>query len=514
MFILDATTKSLKANLTAAATTTNPDFATAWADSNGTTFTGGSTDGAFNGTTDVTLAAAPSSGNQRYIKFARIHNRDSAAVTVNIKYDNNGTQRIVQRVTLGSGETWTPDASYDVFGNYKQNATAGTTLSISGYSGSVIYQVGTSMTISGIGFLGLMTVRFIFGGTIADVSVNPVNSTTINVNVPSTIYNLAANTQGTLNLIDAAGRQSNSLSLSVFSLPTGGTITINGSYRIHSITSSTTFTTGSYVPTLGYEYLIVAGGGAGGGSLGGGGGAGGYLTGNIVLTGSTAFPITIGAGGTASSGTGGDGSNSVGLGLASTGGGGGSGGATTDSGRNGGSGGGGSRYNGNSQANNPAGTGVAGPPRQGYNGGTGCHSGGATDTAEHGGGGGGAGQAGQNGSAVGTPGAYGGAGLQNNIDFNNYYYAGGGGGCAHTVGTAGAGGIGGGGGGGGTSVAGGTGGGTARNAGGNGTNGGNSLGPGGAGGANTGGGGGGGGWNSSIGGNGASGIVIIRYIVL
>lgn len=118
--ILDSTTKTIKANMSGAPATTNPDFTVAYADNTGTNFTEGANDGALNGTTDVTLVSAPASSTRRVIKSITIENRDTAAVTVTIKYDNNGTQRIIARVTLAVGDTWTTDGQYDTNGNFKQ----------------------------------------------------------------------------------------------------------------------------------------------------------------------------------------------------------------------------------------------------------------------------------------------------------------------------------------------------------------------------------------------------------
>jgi hypothetical protein len=258
---------------------------------------------------------------------------------------------------------------------------------------------------------------------------------------------------------------------------TGGTITSDGAYFYHTFTSSGTFT-----PTanLTADCLIVAGGGSGGGGVGGvgagGGGAGGYrfLT-SQSLTLSTAYTVTVGAGGaaiTAASTRGNNGSNSVFGSNTSTGGGGGGGYALT--GNTGGSGGGGGA------ADAAGGTGTSG---QGNDGGLG-----GTDTAQpyRGGGGGGA-------SAVGTTGAAsgnGGAGTASLIFLGrSVTYAGGGGGGGNV--TAGTGGAGGGG-------AGGAGAGSAGT----------------AGTVNTGGGGGGTCGNSGTSsGAGGSGIVIVRYAV-
>jgi hypothetical protein len=109
LIVLDATTKTIRAALVGAVATSNPDFVVAYADSTDSTFAEASTDGQLNGTTDVTLVAAPGSGVKRTIKSISVYNRDTAPVIVVIKLDVSGTQRILQRVQLVSGETWHSD---------------------------------------------------------------------------------------------------------------------------------------------------------------------------------------------------------------------------------------------------------------------------------------------------------------------------------------------------------------------------------------------------------------------
>jgi len=228
------------------------------------------------------------------------------------------------------------------------------------------------------------------------------------------------------------------------------------------------------------EYLVVAGGGGGGHNAGGAGGAGGYLTNYggtaIGLNPSTAYTITIGTGGAGAtspaSGTVGVDSVLSGTGITTiTADGGGAGGGHNLVGGNGGSGGGSGSSPGGDVA---AGTGTAGPPRQGYDG-----SIGGTHPDYLSGGGGGATEAG------GTDGtSYGGDGTANSITGSSVTYAGGGGGG--TAGTAAPGGDGGGG-------AGSTGAPTGT-----------------AGTDGLGGGGGGGGTPNGSGGDGGNGIIILR----
>ena len=197
---------------------------------------------------------------------------------------------------------------------------------------------------------------------------------------------------------------------------TGGTITTDGDYKVHSFTSNGTFTPSAdgFV-----EYLVIAGGG-GGASNGGGGGAGGYRTGYLPVTSSTAYSITVGTGGALGSDADGgvNGTNSVFSSITSTGGGGG-GTDLNDSANDGGSGGGEGREEGPPP-------GEASPVGQGNDGGNGV--------AYACGGGGGAGAVGGNGEAgAGTTrtGGVGGAGLASSITGSAVTRAAGGGGGAY-----------------------------------------------------------------------------------
>ena len=229
--------------------------------------------------------------------------------------------------------------------------------------------------------------------------------------------------------------------VSTISSCTGGNITHDGLYTVHTFTSSGTLTcTGGNITA---EVLVVAGGGGGGydyytadgvGRGAGGGGAGGYLAGSETLSGSMAVTVGDGGGGaiadTYAGSCGRPGQNSVFLTRTAIGGGGGIGhsvgGGVACSGNNGGSGGGGNH-------SSAYGTCIAG---QGHDG-----SGGYTNNPYNGGGGGGAGAVGE--PASGITSGDGGAGLNNDIvkRGTNVGYSGGGGG-AGSGGTLGVGGLG------------------------------------------------------------------------
>lgn len=215
---------------------------------------------------------------------------------------------------------------------------------------------------------------------------------------------------------------------------TGGTVTTDGNYKIHSFTGDGCFAVTSIGNPAGsdsVEYLVVAGGGGNGGA-GGGGGAGGFrassgttvggcytagpapLVGcvaSIPVTASTTYPVTVGAGG----GSGGpacqpgtQGSPSVFSTITSTGGG--AGGGRGNGGGSGGSGGGGGDYGSTSGG---AGNSPPVSPPQGFPGKNGT-------PGEDGGGGGGA----TSGGPV-TSYSYG-AGAQSVILGTPYYFAAGG----------------------------------------------------------------------------------------
>lgn len=239
------------------------------------------------------------------------------------------------------------------------------------------------------------------------------------------------------------------------------------------------------------EYLTVAGGGGGGGRGGGGGGAGGYRTAaNFLVSSSTNYTVTVGAGGAggqgvyaSAAGDGSDGSASVFSSITSAGGGGG-GGTDGRPGKNGGSGGGAGRWG--SSAGGTGNTPVT-SPSQGNNGAIATTAG--STSPDRGGGGGGAGAVGVAGATSGN----GGNGSASSITGTSVTRGGGGGGGARDSQTAGTGGTGGGGNGGNVNDASGF-----------------------TGTVNTGGGGGGGGLNGADsirrpGGAGGSGIVIIKY---
>ena len=280
---------------------------------------------------------------------------------------------------------------------------------------------------------------------------------TLNVNGQAATLVYVDGTKGWVNVQNAEDTETGQ---PPFLQATGGTITEDGNFKVHTFTGPGTFTvtqlaTESPAPAYNIvSYVVVGAGGSGGGTgttthVGAGGGAGGFREGKNAPIDSytasplnapaglpvaaTGYPITIGGGGT-SPGSGparGGSGNATTFAGSSTitsagGGGGGSLGAPGSpacrSGGSGGSGGGGS-----SQVAGAGGSGNTPPvsPPQGQDGAQGVDS----PPDLRGGGGGGATAAGTQGSPPGTTGR-GGAGATTNITGSPVGYSGGGGGGA------------------------------------------------------------------------------------
>jgi hypothetical protein len=371
-------------------------------------------------------------------------------------------------------------------------------------SGNIINANATNLTLTGTGFLssGLIVSFTPSGGSATNVTVTPTSDLAATVAVPSGIYGQSTDTVIGIKVTNSDNKASSTVNKTVVGLPTGGTISNSGGYRIHTFTSSGTFT--NTIANLSVQYLVIAGGGGSGRQHGGGGGAGGYrcsVTGETSGGGASAESaltlstgnktVTVGAGGAGSTGEyirGSSGTNSVFDTITSTGGGGGgSYQASVNSagdGLSGGSGGGAGSIESTNTGSGYANSGGAGTSGQGYAGG---------NSAYAGAGGGGASQVGEDGSGGSPAGdaGNGGNGQTSSINGTSTGRAGGGAGGSYGGSNQSSGSRG-------IATSGGGNGGWGAESGTNGT-------------ANTGGGAGGGGVLANGASTGGSGIVIVRY---
>ena len=304
--------------------------------------------------------------------------------------------------------------------------------SISSISGTLYATSASTLTLSGGNFLQTnLRVRFVQATRSVDVTVTvtPTSDSVASVTVPASVYNnIQVNDVVSISVTNSDNVVSNTVTLTASSLPTGGTITESGGYRIHTFTSSGNFV--NTISNLSVQYLVIAGGGGGGvaNGGGGGGGAGGYRINTGEMSGRRSsseaamtintgtFPVVVGAGGAGNVHGGGNGgpgvagSNSSFNNVISNGGGYGGG----DSNRPGGAGGSGGAAGRNNQTR---GSGTAGQ------GGDGGRAG-----VNAGGGGGGAGELLGPDGVDSNNGGRGGNGLSSSITGTSVGRAGGGGG--------------------------------------------------------------------------------------
>ena len=302
--ILDATTKSIVVAMSGAAATTNPDFTAAYADDTGSAFTEGANDGALNGTTSVTLVAAPAASTRRVIRSITIENRDTAAVTLTISYNNAATLRTIAKVTLNVGDTWTTDGTFDTNGSLKQTlgtvnlaSVTGTLTVPNGGSGAttltgVLKGNGTSAftaATAGTDYVApatatTFTATQTFNGsasTLAQVLTNAAETTTVSATAATGTINYDVITQSvlyyttnasanwTVNFRGSAGTSLNTLmstgqAVTVVFLVTQGSpafynnaVTIDGVSVTPKYQGGTAWTSGNASGIDAYSYTII-----------------------------------------------------------------------------------------------------------------------------------------------------------------------------------------------------------------------------------------------------------------
>lgn len=162
VLVLDATNKSIQVVMGGAAATNDPDFTAHYSDSSVSAFTEGANDGTLNGTTPVTLVAAPAASTQRVVKEFIISNTDTDPVEITITYESGANSRRLWFGTLQPNETLTSDGTFDENGALK---TAIATIPAHGHTGS---SDGGQLNAGSVFSAG--QVQLERGGTEADLS--------------------------------------------------------------------------------------------------------------------------------------------------------------------------------------------------------------------------------------------------------------------------------------------------------------------------------------------------------
>jgi hypothetical protein len=202
MLILDTVLKSITIVMSGAAATTNPSFTAAYADNNGTTFTEGANDGVLNGTTAVTVVAAPAASTRRIINTITVENNDTAAVTITVGYLNTASTRVIAKVTLQVGDTWTTSGAYDTNGNLKQtggSGGSGATITNDTSTASNVYPLFAGAVSGSLTTAYTSNANYLYKpstGELTAVALIASNGIQVNANTVATSYTIATGNNG------------------------------------------------------------------------------------------------------------------------------------------------------------------------------------------------------------------------------------------------------------------------------------------------------------------------------
>lgn len=132
-----------------------------WKDYTATTCLEGRNAITSNNTTDVDLVGSPSNANYREVDYLSVYNSDTVNATVTVKFDVSGTESILQKVTLATGESliysdkngfYTLDSSGRIKTSYYQNSGIPTvnTMNVSVMTGDVVNNNAVLNTIANV----------------------------------------------------------------------------------------------------------------------------------------------------------------------------------------------------------------------------------------------------------------------------------------------------------------------------------------------------------------------------
>lgn len=139
---------------------TPPQCFVSWRDRTSSSFIAGRTFVNTNGTTPVTISAAPGTSTQRIVDFFTIFNDDSVNSIVTVRFNANSTTYILFKATLAPGETMTyqDGVGFNVIANsgaVKQSINQGNNVMDSSYTavvlgGDIVNNNGTANTMQNV----------------------------------------------------------------------------------------------------------------------------------------------------------------------------------------------------------------------------------------------------------------------------------------------------------------------------------------------------------------------------
>jgi len=234
----------------------------------------------------------------------------TSRITVNNIESNSG----ISSIALDSGVTIAEGSGLNVSGIVTATKFVGPATGLSGSPNITVGNITASGTltyedVTNVDAIGVITARSGLkvgsGGT-----VTSIQETSVGIGTTTAAGRDAGIGTATGTLIFAAdkglqcyvGTSGWNTLIDTVTLPTGGTVTTSGGYRIHTYAMGNNNTAAGvfHVPPGGMnrtiDFLLVGGGGGGGQDVAGGGGAGGYVEGSMEIAPGT-YKIEVGNGG-------------------------------------------------------------------------------------------------------------------------------------------------------------------------------------------------------------------------
>jgi hypothetical protein len=167
MIILANTTDNLQIVLGGTVTANQLNIVTSWRDVTTTAYTPGRTLTNSNNTTDVNIVPAPAASTQRVVDFISVYNADTADATVTIKFDANGTEYIIYKDVLGTGDTlrfiegagFSTERTYQPVKTISVHADAGANFVMTNATLAERFAGNSTRMIFGIDLLGYTQVK-------------------------------------------------------------------------------------------------------------------------------------------------------------------------------------------------------------------------------------------------------------------------------------------------------------------------------------------------------------------